>query len=405
MRFRLSTSTCIPALTLMLFSTQPVLVATPPAHAQDVACAVPVPADPPAAAADLDQVRTIATGAGVKVAVIDTGVAQHPELNQLIPGNDYVTPDDPRPFDDCDAHGTVVAGIIAGTTTGIAPDAEIIAIRQSSAHFRTTTAPVPDGSPEAEDIPGAGNLDTLARAIHNAIDLGADVINMSVVSCVEPQLAARVDTQDLRLALGRAELDGVAVVAAAGNANHECPPGSTVYPAHFPTVITVGSRADSHTMAEYSLPVPDEHIAVSAPGRPQAALSADGNGFTGGVAGDRGDAQPYEGTSFAAPVVSATVALLRQRYPGATPAQIRAMVDGAAEPSGGAVDTLTALTHLPPESHRSGRDDDTGPMTVTPVEKTVATAPRKTGVVLTILGLFALLSTAVGSLLVSRRNI
>lgn len=404
MRFRLSTSTCIPAVTLILFSTHPVLVATPPVHAQDVACAVPVPADPPAAAADLEQVRTIASGVGVKVAVIDTGVAQHPELNQLIPGNDYVTPDEPRPFDDCDAHGTVVAGIIAGTTTGIAPDAEIIAIRQSSAHFRTPPAPV-DAPPDAADIPGAGNLDTLARAIHNAIDLGADVINMSVVSCVEPQLAARVDTQDLRLALGRAELDGVVVVAAAGNANHECPPGSTVYPAHFPTVITVGSRADTHTMAEYSLPVPDGHVSVSAPGRPQAALSSDGNGFTDGVAGDRGAVQPFEGTSFAAPVVSATVALLRQRYPDATPAQIRTMVDGAAEPSGGAVDTLTALTHLPPESHRPSRAEGTGPLTVAPVEKTVATAPRKTGVVLTILGLFALLSTAVGSLLVSRRNI
>ena len=96
------------------------------AHAQDVACAVgaPVPdADREAPVTAQQELHNLATGVGVKVAVIDTGVARHPQLNQLAGGADFVTPDTPEPFKDCDAHGTVVAGIIAGTQTGIAPGA------------------------------------------------------------------------------------------------------------------------------------------------------------------------------------------------------------------------------------------------------------------------------------------
>ena len=109
----------------------------------------------PAASPATEALRKFATGAGVRVAVIDTGVAPHPEITHLRAGRDFVAAD---ALHDCDNHGTAVAGIIAGRTLGIAPDAEIISVRQTSAHYRDVDA---------------GNLQTLTDAIHNALDEGA----------------------------------------------------------------------------------------------------------------------------------------------------------------------------------------------------------------------------------------
>ncbi len=58
-----------------------------------------------------DTVWPLTRGAGQTVAVIDTGVARHPRLPGLIPGGDYVSTGDGT--GDCDAHGTIVAGLIA----------------------------------------------------------------------------------------------------------------------------------------------------------------------------------------------------------------------------------------------------------------------------------------------------
>jgi len=269
--FRLSTS--LTSLAFLL----PVLNCPHQAFAQDIACAVGAPAGETDDAGNTesnssDDARTalhrLATGMGVKVAVIDTGVAGHPQIRQLSGGADFVTPETPEPFKDCDAHGTVVAGIIAGSGAGIAPDAEILSIRQSSAHYRSPAPRGKDAPP-----PAAGDLETLTRAIHNALDEKAKVINISVVSCVEPALAPRVDTRGLKEALGRAEHGGAVVVAAAGNLSNECPAGSTVFPAHFPTVLAVGARADSHTIADYSLPVPEGTALLTAPGSVEHATA------------------------------------------------------------------------------------------------------------------------------------
>ena len=77
-------------------------------------------------------------GAGQRVAVIDTGVSRHRRLPDVVPGGDYVSTGDGT--QDCDAHGTLVAGIIAATAdsdgfSGVAPDVTLISIRQSSAKF------------------------------------------------------------------------------------------------------------------------------------------------------------------------------------------------------------------------------------------------------------------------------
>ncbi|MFP3468411.1 S8 family serine peptidase, partial [Leifsonia sp. SIMBA_070] len=71
--------------------------------------------------------------------VIDTGVTRHPRLPRVQAGGDYVSRTDGT--DDCDGHGTLVAGIIAAQPSptdafaGVAPESSIIAIRQSSGAF------------------------------------------------------------------------------------------------------------------------------------------------------------------------------------------------------------------------------------------------------------------------------
>ncbi|ALC05049.1 subtilisin-like serine protease [Corynebacterium deserti GIMN1.010] len=335
-----------------------VFVIPPPAAAQDVealVCPDIRVVDPAGTSMDehlrtsLDKAHQIATGNGVMVAVIDTGVSLHPRLPHLVPGGDLVgahhSPDVPGEFIDCDGHGTIVAGIIAAqpnrgsgwpydgtgdSFVGVAPQAGIISIKQTSAYVRTR-----------EDSM-IGTLSTLAESIHRAIDAGAHVINISVVSC----LPASDTNSDLSFApltdaLNHAEFQGVIIVAAAGNLSTGCPPGSVVYPAHSDTVLSVSARFDSHTMAEYSMPGPQQ--VLSAPSNISAGLSPRGDGFASHMISQSGDS-PFEGTSFAAPVVSATAALLKERFPHASPQEIRTRIFNSVDPARGAIDPHLALT-------------------------------------------------------------
>ncbi|TVU57284.1 S8 family serine peptidase [Corynebacterium aurimucosum] len=273
----------------------------------------------------------------MKVAVIDTGVAAHPQLH-VSPGADFVTPEEPDPLRDCDLHGTVVAGVIAGKELGVAPDAEIYSIRQTSSHYR---APAAESS-EAERA-GSGTLASLAAAIEDAVNADAKVINVSVVSCVPQDAAARVDRAGVDAALRRAEEAGAVVVAASGNATAGgCEKDDVVFPAEAETVLAVGALATPHDLAEYSIAAP-----LSAEGNVPLALEPGGGWATG-----KGDAT-FQGTSFAAPLVSGTLALLVQRYPGDSPAQLRQRIIDSAEPGHGVVDPLTAVTYrLPSDSRR-----------------------------------------------------
>src|SRR6202012_3867040 len=115
---------------------------------------------------DLPQVWQLTRGAGQRVAVIDTGVSRHQGLPNVVPGGDYVSSGDGT--QDCDAHGTLVAGIIAAT----APDVTVIGIRQSSAKFAAANN---------RSSPGVGDVETMAKAVRTAADLGASVINISSV--------------------------------------------------------------------------------------------------------------------------------------------------------------------------------------------------------------------------------
>ena len=298
---------------------------------------------------NLSQIWKFTRGAGQTVAVIDTGVTRHRLLPHLIPGGDYVHTSDGTV--DCDGHGTVVAGIIGAEPdsdgsafSGIAPDATIISIRQSSNKFRA--ADDPSGT-------GFGDVDTLARAVRTAADLGATVINVSSVACLPAD--SGLDDRPLGAALAYAvDVKNAVVVSAAGNVggSGQCPaqnppndparPGQedwddlrvVVSPAWYDDyVLTVGSVDVDGAPSSFSLAGP--WVDIAAPGEGVVSLDPDGEGLVTSLPAS-GDSMPISGTSYAAPVVSGLVALVRSRSPELSARQVmRRIEETAHRPSSG----------------------------------------------------------------------
>ena len=319
----------------------PLAVAAPtvPALAQDTACAVPLgsaesPSFTPVQQEYRARLHSLATGKGIKVAIIDTGVSAHEQFPQLEAGPDLVVPDEPTPFHDCDIHGTVVASVIGARDMGIAPDATLMAIRQSSLHYRST--------PDSES---SGSLATMAESVHAAVDAGARVISLSVVSCMTKQQAENLDSHGLTEALDRAERAGVVVLASAGNVDGDCEPGMVVYPAIEDSVITVAALSTEYELADYSLPVVDGEW-VSAPGAVNIAVHPNGTGWMRGAI-KNGSEGGFNGTSYATPTVSGTVALMLERNPNLSPSQVREIIYDAAQSTNRVHDPLAALSHVP----------------------------------------------------------
>jgi membrane-anchored mycosin MYCP len=288
--------------------------------------------DPPPGLVDLPRAWQLTRGAGQRVAVIDTGVSRHPRLPDVVPGGDYVFTGDGT--QDCDAHGTLVAGILSG----VAPEATLISIRQSSAKF----APTADRSRA-----GMGDVDTMAKAIRTAADLGASVINISSVACVP--VASSFDDRALGAALAYAvDVKNAVAVAAAGNTGGAgaCPPQrsdatwqtATVIasPAWYDDyVLTVGSVDANGTPSPFTLAGP--WVDVAATGEQVATLGS----------------EPVSGTSYAAPLVSGLAALIRARFPALTARQVMGRIKSTAHhpPAGwdplvgnGTIDALAAVS-------------------------------------------------------------
>lgn len=333
----------------MLLSCIPTATAQPPAPPEPppphIECAITNTAPEPARirqAALSDGFRPVhafATGVGVTVAIIDTGVYPHPRLPEVIDGGDFVDTGVGATID-CDGHGTIVAGVIATRDTGdgivgVAPDVRLLSLRQTSTKFQREPA---SDRPEV----AGGSLATLTAAIEAAVDQHAHVINISVVSCLPPGTPL-VDTQEFDRVIRKAEAAGVVIVAAAGNLSPSCPHGSTVYPAHHPHVLGVGSLADPYHLAEYSVHSPTPMLA--APGVVPAGLATRDGELSDGIIHPGGIA-PFEGTSFATPIVTGTVALLKQRYPTASPQQLRELLFTSVDPATGAIDIQRVLRYF-----------------------------------------------------------
>ena len=127
-----------------------------------------------------------------------------------------MTSSPPDGLTDCDGHGTLVAGIIAGQPgpdgfSGVAPGARLLSIRQTSPRFSPNA-----GGKDPASVRAALDIETLARAVVRAADLGASVINLSTAACLAPDRLG--DQQTLGAAFRYAAIDkDVVIVSAAGN--------------------------------------------------------------------------------------------------------------------------------------------------------------------------------------------
>ncbi|WP_280441597.1 type VII secretion-associated serine protease mycosin [Nocardia brasiliensis] len=325
---------------------------------------------PPELALDLAQARSLSRGGGVTVAVIDTGVSPNPRLRDLVGGGDYVTTGGDG-LSDCDAHGTLVAGIIgaagdpADGFTGVAPDARILSIRFRSGAFSLERPSSDDNQRLAAEIR------TLARAITHAANQGAGVITASLPICVPGDAA--VDQSTLSAAIGYAvHVRGALIVAAAGNAGAQ---GCQQNPAVDPTrpddprnwrdvktistpgwfasgVLTVGFTTASGAPMPESLTGP--WVSVAAPGTGIESLGPGGGGLINGV-GEPGKLVPVGGASFAAAYVSGVAALLRARFPEETAAEISARLTTSAHAPARGVDNVVGAGMIDPVAALSYR--------------------------------------------------
>jgi len=291
-----------------------------------------------------ERLAGIADGTGVTVAVLDSGVdARHPQLSgHVLAGNDYLGEGGNGTID-CVGHGTAVASIIAAQPIvgaefhGLAPGARILPVR-------VTERQIVAGEPNGDGVDSA----TLARAIRWAVGRGADVINLS--------LSTTADDPALRSAVGDAIAGDVVVVAAVGNAHAAGDP--TPFPAAYPGVIGVaavgpdGQRADDSQVGAY--------VDIAAPGVGITA-AARGHGLA-----------VYAGTSFATPFVSATAALVRQRWPDLSAAEVASRLLATADlaPGGksspaygrGLLDPVRAVTaHMDPPGSAGATPSAAGP--------------------------------------------
>ncbi|MFG3697724.1 type VII secretion-associated serine protease mycosin [Micromonospora sp. NPDC047620] len=262
----------------------------------------------------------LSRGAGVTVAVIDSGVsASHPVLQgQVKVGQDFNGLSQQQGRCDLAGHGTIIAGIIAGREdtggpfTGVAPQAKILPIRVLQ-DTKTT---------RDEDLP-----EQIAEAIEYAVRNGADVINLSLVT---------LDTERLKSAVDYALGEGVVVVAAAGN-RQENQQDRDAFPAAYEGVIAVAGVDEQGGHVGSS--VAGDYVTIAAPGLNILGPAPGGTGYL---------FLPEGGTSFAAAYVSGVAALVRSAHPNLTPAQVK--------------DRLIRTADSPPE----GRNAEVGHGVVNP---------------------------------------
>lgn len=351
-------------------------------------------------------------GAGQQIAVIDTGVNPVPRLT-VVPGGDYVATGDGTT--DCDGHGTIVASIIGAKPdlavdptgyAGVAPDATIFSVRQYSAQYETTTDK--DGGKGQP-----GDLSTLASSIVWAADQDATVINISEAACGSTSEGLGKD-EEVGAALRYAvDVKKVVVVAVAGNvvdatgcvanpSDGVTPPVTAVSPAWWDDyVLTVGSVAENGQPSVFTLAGP--WVDVAAPGENIVSVNpVSGPALINSLGSTDGRQEPIQGTSFAAPYVAGTVALVRERFPDLDARQVMARIEATAHaPAGGTnelvghgvVDPVAAVTDLPEALTPQGLDASSTEFVIPPVAPVASGTPRTVALVGSAIALGAVLVT------------
>jgi cell wall-associated protease len=246
----------------------------------------------------IEKAQKLAPNKKIKVAVIDTGIdMKHPELRgQLLPSYNTVNPMNPG-FPD--AHGTHVAGIIAGKKDngiggyGVNPNATIIPIDVFNR--------------------GGGATDfAIAQGIVKAIKSGAKVINMS--------LGGPYPSPVIEEAVKKAIANKIVVIASAGNSGDDW----TNYPAGYEGVISVGNINSRNTLAETSSYGPS--VDLVAPGEEIYSSIYEAEKLS--------SFRKASGTSMSAPVVAGVASLLLTKYPSLIPTQVEYILEHTAKDLG-----------------------------------------------------------------------
>jgi len=228
-------------------------------------------------------VQDLSQGAGVKIAVIDSGIdTKHPDLKGSVLRDFDATRGEGKPDD---THGTAIASIMRGRGTlhGIAPEARLLAAR---AFFRM---PGFDGELSSTII--------VMRALDWSVANGANVVNMSFAGPHDEGLAKSVE--------GAAK-KGVIMIAAAGN---DGPKAKPAFPAAYPDVIAVTATDVDDRL--YEKANRGSYLTVAAPGVDVYVASPNkGHRFT-------------TGTSMAAAHVTGLVALMLELNPDLQPVAVR----------------------------------------------------------------------------------
>ena len=268
----------------------------------------------------ISDVHRIAKGANVPIAVIDSEIdATHPDLEGAVTQRfDAVgAPEKPHP------HGTGMAGAIAAhqRLLGIAPGAQLLAVHAFS----------------SDAAKAESTTFNILKGIDWSVRQGARIINMSFAGPRDPSLDR---------ALKAAYDKGVVLIAAAGNAGPKSPP---LFPGADPNVIAVtATDVDDKLFAGANR---GKYISVAAPGV-DILVPAPASSY-----------QLTTGTSVAAAEVSGIVALLLERNPKLTPADIRRILTASAKRLGpgegddnfgsGLIDPLNALQLAEPHTAAS----------------------------------------------------
>ncbi len=230
-----------------------------------------------------------ATGRGIKVGIIDSGVdGSHPRVGGLAGAVSIeIQPDGTTlpvegEHEDLVGHGTACAGIVHL----LAPEAEIYSIRVLGSNLR-------------------GKGSTFAAGIQWALDTGLHVVNMSLSSKSEQWFGPLHDLAD------EAYFRNVLLVCAANNV-----PGPT-YPSQYSSVVSVAARSGQDPFA----------IAYN----PHPPVEYGARGIDVDVAWQNGGSTVATGNSFAAPHIAGLATLILSKHPGLTPFQVKSVLQAVAD--------------------------------------------------------------------------
>ena len=230
-----------------------------------------------------------AWGTGVTVAVIDSGINQHPAFDGGVTALELTTLE---PGSNQSSHGTAVASIISGDSNvarGVAPSSEILSIRVTDAN-------------------GTADAFTLAEGIIQAVEGGAQVINISLGTFGDSALVAE--------AVAFAQDSGSVIVASPGNNGIDL----IAFPAAYDGVISVGAVERGGQKLDFSNS--GNGLSITAPGLEVVS------------AWEETELTAFSGTSASAPFVSGAIAATMSENPNLTATQAADLVLSLANDAG-----------------------------------------------------------------------